>query len=163
ADGFEPTPAEVADAKPLPVALDVDFNHDGQFAGQRETNVYQQSLLPGRQFTATLPLGLRGNFAVRARASDSPDHEIDSNAVTLPPNTRTNISGAVNTGTDLDYFRFDLTARSGVFFDIDSREIGLSTTLDTSLTLYAADGTTVLDSNDNGYDFDTGFPAPAQE
>src|SRR5687768_7933180 len=34
------------------------------------------------------------------------------------------ISAAIGSGTDLDYYSFTLASRSGVFFDIDSREAG---------------------------------------
>ncbi|MBI2808901.1 MAG: Ig-like domain repeat protein [Planctomycetes bacterium] len=83
-----------------------------------------------------------------------------ANGITIPTNDRLIISGSISAGADQDWFQFTLTQRSGVFFDIDSRETGLSATLNSVLTLYATNGTTVLDSNDNGYDFDTGWPAP---
>lgn len=57
-------------------------------------------------------------------------------------------------GTDTDFFQFTVAARSGVFFDIDSQETGLSGTLDTSLTLFAPNGATVLATNNDGYDFE---------
>src|SRR5262245_44899061 len=57
---------------------------------------------------------------------------------TLPSNWL-QISGSIGAAADADYFRFTLAARSGVFFDIDSRETGLSTTLDSLLTLYGSD------------------------
>src|SRR5262249_4107255 len=52
------------------------------------------------------------------------------------------------------------TVRTGVFIDVVSRETGLSTTLNSQLTLFDTSGTNVVASNDNGYDFDTGYPAP---
>lgn len=79
--------------------------------------------------------------------------------VTTAPQDWLTINGSVGSNTDLDYYQFTLTSRSGVFFDIDSRDTGLSTTLDSILTLFAANGTTVVDSNDDGYDFE-GFNAP---
>jgi subtilisin-like proprotein convertase family protein len=71
-----------------------------------------------------------------------------------------NISGGI-ASSDVDFFQFTLGNRSGVFFDIDSRETGLSATLDSILTVFDAAGTTSMGSNDDGYDFDTGYPAPA--
>ncbi len=72
-----------------------------------------------------------------------------------------NIGAAIASSSDVDYFRLTLTSRSGLFFDIDSRETALSTTLDSVVTVYDGSGTTILGSNDDGYDFDTGYPAPA--
>ena len=43
---------------------------------------------------------------------------------------------------------------------MDSRDNGLSTTLDSVLTVFNSSGATVLGSNDNGYDFE-GFAIPA--
>lgn len=79
--------------------------------------------------------------------------------LTTQPANWLQINGGIGSTSDLDYFRFTLATRSGVFFDIDSRDIGLSATLNTTLVLYDANGTTVLDSNTDGYDFE-GFAAP---
>ncbi|MFO0929913.1 MAG: tandem-95 repeat protein [Gemmataceae bacterium] len=70
------------------------------------------------------------------------------------------ISGAIGSNSDVDYFKFTVSARSGVFFDIDSRETGLSSSLDASLNLYDAGGN-LLTTNaaDDGYDFE-GFAVP---
>jgi len=68
------------------------------------------------------------------------------------------VNGMISGATDVDYYRFTLTARSGVFFDIDARETG--STLDSILTVFDSSGA-VLRMNDNGYDFDTGWPASA--
>lgn len=76
-----------------------------------------------------------------------------------------NISGEITTRGDVDFFKFTLPARSGVFFDIDSREPntqGGSTSLDTEIAVLAANGTTEIRKNDDGADFDTGFPLPLQ-
>lgn len=70
-----------------------------------------------------------------------------------------NISGSISSAADVDFFQFTVSTRSGVFFDIDSRETGLSTSLDSKLTVFDATQT-VIGSNDDGYDFDTGYPAP---
>ena len=70
-----------------------------------------------------------------------------------------NVSGNISSTSDLDFFQFTVSTRSGVFFDIDSRETGLSTVLDSKVTVFDA-SQTVMGSNDDGYDFDTGFPAP---
>ena len=56
---------------------------------------------------------------------------------------------------DVDYFKFTLSQRSGVFFDIDSIETGLSNSLDTVLTLYDGSGANQIDTNDDGRDFET--------
>jgi hypothetical protein len=108
-----------------------------------------------------------GTSASGQREKDTTESEPNNsaataNSVSLAANTRTVIDGSISTGTDLDYYTFTLSSRAGVFLDIDSREIGLSSTLDTVLTLYTSTGTQ-LDSNDNGYDFDTGYPAPVQQ
>ena len=69
------------------------------------------------------------------------------------------ISGSITAG-DLDYYRFSVTTASGVFFDIDSRDTGLSTTLDSVVDVYNSSGTLVTGgSNNDGYDFQ-GFAAP---
>ncbi len=70
------------------------------------------------------------------------------------------VQGAIDTLTDRDYFRFTLTANAGVFFNVNSLDIGLSATLDTVLSVYDSSGVTLLASNDEGYDFDH-FVAPA--
>ena len=79
---------------------------------------------------------------------------ITANAVSISstPNVST---GAIGSFDDVDFFSFTLSARSGVFFDIDSRDTGLSATLDTSLTVYDAAGSIVQGANNNGRDFDT--------
>ena len=70
------------------------------------------------------------------------------------------VQGSVGSGTDADYFAFTLSAASGVFFDLDSRDVGLSTTLDTLLALYDSTGAAIPGaSNDDGYDFE-GFAVP---
>jgi len=69
------------------------------------------------------------------------------------------IDGTITTG-DADFFQFSLGSVSGVFFDIDSRDNGLSSTLDSVLTVFNSAGTIVIGSNDNGYDFE-GFAMPA--
>lgn len=68
------------------------------------------------------------------------------------------IDGTI-TANDADYFQFSITSASGVFFDIDSRDNGLSSTLDSVLTVFDSTGATTLGSNDNGYDFE-GFAMP---
>ncbi len=72
-------------------------------------------------------------------------------SVSSTPNT---ISGIIGSASDLDFFSFTLSARSGVFFDIDSRDVGLSATLDTSLTVYDSTGSIVQGANNNGRDWD---------
>ena len=65
------------------------------------------------------------------------------------------VAAAVGATGDVDFYAFTLGQRSGVFFDLDSRDVGLSASLNGVLTLYNGAGTTNLGSNDNGYDFDT--------
>lgn len=43
---------------------------------------------------------------------------------------------------------------AGVFFDVDSRDTNFSPTLDTVLDVFGLSGTTLLGSNDDGYDLD---------
>jgi hypothetical protein len=102
------------------------------------------------------------------RAYDTLINEVEPNdtqgtgqSVPVTPGDRLIIAGAVSSSTDQDWFVFTVATRTGVFFDIDSQEIGLSSTFDSVLTLFDANGAQ-LDTNDNGYDFDTGFPAPFQ-
>ncbi len=85
------------------------------------------------------------------------DTQATAQVVTIPPTGRLIINGAISTGNDQDYFKFTLTQRTGVFFDLKSRETNLSTTLDSILTLFD-NGGNQLDQNDNGYSFDTGYP-----
>jgi hypothetical protein len=87
------------------------------------------------------------------------DTQATGNVITLPATQVLEIRGGLSVGTDEDWFKFTLAQRAGVFFDIDSRETKLSTGLDTFLTLYDKNGTQIV-QNDNGYDFDTGYPAP---
>jgi hypothetical protein len=91
-----------------------------------------------------------------------------ANVVTVPANDILTtapadwlaISGSIASGSDVDFYRFTLSNPSGVFFDLHSRDTGLSTTLDSILTLFNANGVAVPNgSNDDGYDFE-GFPVP---
>ncbi len=85
-----------------------------------------------------------------------------TNTVAVTAGQRTTINGAISTGTDQDHFQFTLSSRAGVFFDIDSRETGLSTTLNSVITILDSTGNPITNGqNDNGYDFDTGLPAAA--
>jgi hypothetical protein len=79
--------------------------------------------------------------------------------LTTAPADWLTISAAISVSGDNDYFQFTLTAAAGVFFDIDSQEIGLSTSLDSVLNIFNA-GQTSAGSNDDGYDFE-GFAVPA--
>src|SRR4051794_41066487 len=54
------------------------------------------------------------------------------------------VQGAVSPGTDRDYFRFTLSQPAGVFFNIDSRDAGLSTTLDTMIDVFDSNGFNLL-------------------
>lgn len=59
---------------------------------------------------------------------------------------------------DVDFYRVVLTARTGLFVDIDSRDVGLSTTLDSVVEVLSSTQS-VLVTNDDGWDFE-GFAAP---
>ncbi|HYO07786.1 MAG TPA: SdrD B-like domain-containing protein [Tepidisphaeraceae bacterium] len=103
---------------------------------------------------------------VAAPMADSPQAQADTNesepnntvagantvAASATPNV---ISGSMVGGSDVDYFKFTLASRSGVFFDVDSKETGLSTNLDTILEVYEGTGTNVIEVNDDGRDFET--------
>src|SRR5262249_5822926 len=78
-----------------------------------------------------------------------------ANTANTSNNGLTEINGSISSGSDVDFFKVTLSARTGLFLDIDSRETGLSTTLNSIVTLFQADGTTQVGTNDNGYDFDT--------
>src|SRR5262245_5572048 len=78
--------------------------------------------------------------------------------LTTAPADWLEIQGSVANGTDVDYYQFTLASASGVFFDVDSREIGLSTTLNSIVTLFNSSSTQIATNND-GYDFE-GFAAP---
>jgi hypothetical protein len=99
----------------------------------------------------------------RAAEAEPNDTAGNANVITVPTSDKLLISGTVSSDTDQDWFEFTLTQRTGVFFDIDSRETGLSTTLDSILLLIDAAGTTLVDGNDDGYDFETGAPAQTRE
>ncbi|MCA8986024.1 MAG: cadherin domain-containing protein [Planctomycetaceae bacterium] len=77
--------------------------------------------------------------------------------LTATRNTWLSLTGGI-TSSDTDFYTFTLTQRSGVFFDIDSVETGLSTTLDSRLQLFSG-AQALLHTNDDGYDFE-GFNAP---
>src|SRR5262245_32517595 len=121
------------------------------------------------------------------------DSAAAAQAVTVPvldvlsarPEDRLTINANFTAG-DADFFRFTINQRSGVFFDIDARETGLSPNFDSVLTLLNANGGSLGGAlggggpgggnlggnlgggigsnnftNDDGYDFD-GYPAPTR-
>jgi hypothetical protein len=69
------------------------------------------------------------------------------------------IQAAVDTLGDRDYFRFTLASASGVFFNLNSRDTGLSSSLDAVLDVYDSSGTSLLGHSDEGYDFEN-FVSP---
>lgn len=69
------------------------------------------------------------------------------------------VRGSISSTSDIDYFKFTLGANAGVFLDIDSRETGLSTTLNSVVEVYNS-SLALIGSNDDGYDFE-GFAARA--
>jgi len=64
------------------------------------------------------------------------------------------VQGVIGTNADRDFYRIALTTQAGVFFDLDSRDTGLSPALDAVIDVYDASGLSLLGSNDEGYDFD---------
>ena len=66
-------------------------------------------------------------------------------------------SSAINGGNPTDIFTFTLTQNTGVFIDIDARDIGLSL-LDSDVTIFDSGNNEVAD-NDDGYDFEGINPA----
>ncbi|HVK08484.1 MAG TPA: Ig-like domain-containing protein, partial [Gemmataceae bacterium] len=69
------------------------------------------------------------------------------------------INGSTGSATNLDYYKFTLTQRAGVFFDIDTAVHTLQNGLQTELRLYDA-SQVQIDQNTWGFDFDD-FEAPA--
>src|SRR5262249_28324180 len=86
------------------------------------------------------------------------DNTSSANPFTTSPGDPGLISGTISSGSDVDTFSFTVATRTAVFIDVNSVRIGLSTTLDSVLTLLDSAGNQ-LDQNDNGYNFDTGLPA----
>lgn len=78
--------------------------------------------------------------------------------ITTRPSDWLIINGAI-AASDEDFFQFTLANRSGVFVDIDSRDTGLSTTLNSNLQVFDSSGATQLGNNNDGYDFQ-GFAVP---
>jgi hypothetical protein len=78
--------------------------------------------------------------------------------LTTAPSDWLTIIGSVASSSDFDYFQFTLSSISGVFFDLDSRETGLSTTLNADIHLFNSSTTEIANNND-GFDFE-GFTAP---
>jgi hypothetical protein len=62
-----------------------------------------------------------------------------------------------NPPRDVDYYRFTLGQRAGVFLDVDARDgrFNPSGYADARITLFAADGVTPIASNDTGDDFES--------
>jgi len=80
--------------------------------------------------------------------------------VTTKPADWLIISGSIAAGADSDYYQFTINNPSGVFFDIDSRDTGLSTTLNSTLAVFDSTGAAVPNgTNNDGYDFQ-GFNVP---
>ncbi len=64
------------------------------------------------------------------------------------------VRGNINAAFDSDYYTFTLDAPTGVFFDIDAQDIGISN-LDSVLEVFSSTNTTdAIAANDDGYDFD---------
>ncbi|MCA9054783.1 MAG: VCBS domain-containing protein, partial [Planctomycetaceae bacterium] len=66
-------------------------------------------------------------------------------------------ASALSGGNTTDIFSFTLTRATGVFVDIDARDIGLSS-FDSIVTLFE-NGSTQVATNDDGYDFEGIDPA----
>lgn len=72
---------------------------------------------------------------------------------TASPDDELTIEAALATNADRDFFRFSLTQSAVVFLDIDSKEISLSSSLNSTLDVYDSTGLTLVASNNQGYDF----------
>jgi len=72
--------------------------------------------------------------------------------VTATDETWLTVNAALASSDAADFFKITVTGNAGVFFDIDSRDTGLSTSLDAKLEVLNSSGGTV-GSNDDGYDF----------
>jgi hypothetical protein len=68
---------------------------------------------------------------------------------------QTVVGGSIGSSTDVDYFRFTLAQRAGVFIDLDAETIG--STLDSVVGVFAASSGALVAENDQGWDF-TDFP-----
>jgi hypothetical protein len=96
------------------------------------------------------------------------DAYIAANAVIVPtgdvlaagPDDWLTVIAGLFSGTERDCYQITLASPATVFLDVDSRDSGLSATLDTVVDVLNASGTAVLAGNDDSYDFDT-FRAPA--
>src|SRR5262249_15092797 len=136
----------------------------------RATRALARALQPSRPRRGTRVPRIQ---CTEARAAPSILLEVESNdtqataqlapvptgdILTTAPADWLEIQGSVANGTDVDYYQFTLASASGVFFDVDSREIGLSTTLNSIVTLFNSSSTQIATKND-GYDFE-GVAAP---
>lgn len=75
------------------------------------------------------------------------------NVLTAASDDWLTIQGVIGTVVDRDFYRFSVTQPAGVFLDLESRDVALSDSLDATIDVYNAAGTTLLGSNDQGYDF----------
>ncbi len=72
-----------------------------------------------------------------------------------------NITGAVSTPGDEDFFTFTIASASGVFFDIDARDVQAAGNLNSSLALFDAQGNAISGAtNSQSYSF-FNYHAPA--
>src|SRR5262249_7631454 len=99
------------------------------------------------------PAGGKANDVNEVEPNDT---AATANGVTPTPGTELHINGAIGSATDVDFYLFTVSQRTGVFFYVDANEDQISP-LHRKLPLFDDSGTN-LDSNDNGYDFDTGWP-----
>lgn len=124
--------------------------------------IFLLGVIPSQSWSQPLWPPLPPSVVVNENETPPNDTSGAANPLTLTAGSYLGVNGGIATAGDLDYFSFTLTARTGVFFMVRSRQprFNLSATLDSMLTLYDSTGSTVIVSNDNGYDFDTGWPAP---
>src|SRR5688500_11099621 len=73
-------------------------------------------------------------------AESEPNNTITTANVVTVSTTPNLVSGTITTASDVDYFKFTLGARSGVFLDLDGRETGLDADLDSVLRVYNSAG-----------------------
>src|SRR5262249_32655957 len=108
---------------------DVDHNTppvttgtDGQARGQGLADPPNQDiarLMKGTHVpsTDTGIAGIGSGILSRIQETEPNDTSATANPVALVPNGTQEIAGTISSGTDVDFFSFTLTARSGVFFD----------------------------------------------
>lgn len=73
--------------------------------------------------------------------------------LTTDPADWTVVQGSISPNSDRDFIRFTLSQPAGVFFNIDSRDVGMSASLDSVIDVFDGTGFNLVGANDDGYDF----------